>query len=75
MRPLVERLKSAYAGKVEFREYRDGGDSAGNAIAAQFNVLYVPSFLFVNADGTVSGSLLVGEADEAGLRARIDALK
>jgi hypothetical protein len=35
----------------------------------------VPSFLFVNTDGSLSGALLVGGTDEAALRARIDALK
>jgi hypothetical protein len=75
MKPLVERLKQSYAGKVETRVYLDSGDPVGDALASQFDVQYVPSFLFVNADGSVSGSLLVGGTDETTLRARIDALK
>lgn len=75
MRPLVERLAAEYKGKIEYREYRDSGDAEGGKLAAQFNVQYVPSFLFVNADGSPSGQLLVGGADEAALRARLDALK
>jgi len=35
----------------------------------------VPSFLFVNTDGSVSGDLLVGDVAVADLTARIDALK
>jgi thioredoxin-like negative regulator of GroEL len=75
MKPLVERLKKEYAGKVEFRRYVDAGDPVGDQLAQQFNVQYVPTFLFVNADGSLSGQPLVGGADEATLRARLDALK
>jgi protein-disulfide isomerase len=41
----------------------------------QFNVQYVPSFLFVNADGSLSGQMLVGDSSVATLQARIDALR
>lgn len=75
MRPLVERLTREYAKKVEARIYVGGADPAGEAVARQFNVQYVPTFIFVNADGSVSGSPLVGGADEATLRQRLDALK
>ena len=75
MKPLVEGLEKQYAGKVEFRRYVDSGDAVGDALAQQFNVQYVPSFLFVNADGSVSGDLLVGGVTAADLTARIDALK
>jgi hypothetical protein len=30
MKPLVERLKKEYAGKVEFRRYVDSGDPVGD---------------------------------------------
>jgi thioredoxin-like negative regulator of GroEL len=60
---------------VEFRDYVDSGDPVGDAIAQQFNVQYVPEFLFVNADGSVSGDPLVGGTDEATLRQRLEALK
>jgi thioredoxin-like negative regulator of GroEL len=75
MKPLVERLKKAYAGKVEFRRYLDSGDPVGDQLSQQFNVQYVPTFVFVNADGSVSGQPLVGGTDEATLRSRLDALK
>jgi protein-disulfide isomerase len=60
---------------VEFRTYNDSGDPVGDALAQQFNIQYVPSFLFVNADGSPSGELLVGDTTEAALKARIEALK
>ena len=53
----------------------DSGDPVGDGLAQQFNVQYVPEFLFVNADGSVSGDPLVGGTDEAALRLRLDALK
>ena len=75
MKPLVERLEKEYAGRVEFRRYVDSGDPVGDQLAQQFNVQYVPTFVFVNADGSVSGQPLVGGTDEATLKQRLDALK
>ena len=75
MLPLVERLKKEYAGKVEFRRYVDSGDPVGDQLSQQFNVQYVPTFVFVNADGSVSGELIVGGVGEDVLRQRLDALK
>ena len=75
MKPLVERLGSEYKGKVEFRVYLDSGDPVGDALARQFNIQYVPTFLFINADGSVNGQPIVGGVDEPGLRQRLDALK
>ena len=75
MKPLVEGLKSAYTGKVDFRVYVDSGDPVGDSLAQQFNVQYVPEFMFVNADVSVSGEPIVGGTDEATLKARLDALK
>ena len=75
MKPLVERLASQYAGKVETRRYVDSGDAVGDALATTLNIQYVPTFVFVNSDGSISGQMIVGETDEATLRARIDALR
>lgn len=75
MKPLVERLASEYKGKVESRRYVDAGDPTGDALARQFNIQYVPTFVFVNADGSVNGQPIVGEVSEAVLRQRLDALK
>jgi thioredoxin-like negative regulator of GroEL len=75
MLPLVERLKKEYAGKVEFRRYVDSGDPVGDQLAQRFNVQYVPTFVFVNSDGSVSGQPLVGGTDEVTLRQRLDSLK
>ena len=71
MKPLVERLREQYKGKVEFRAYWDG---EGEDLAKQFNVQYVPTFIFANADGTVV-ERFVGGLSEAQLRAKLEALK
>ena len=71
----LKAVEQEYAGKVEFRRYLDNTDSLGNQLAQQFNVQYVPTFVFVNADGSVSGQPIVGGVDEATLRARLDVLK
>ncbi len=75
MKPLVERLKQEYAGKVEFRRYVDAEDPVGNQLAEQLNVQYVPTFVFVNADGSMSGQPIVGGVDVSVLKQRLDALK
>lgn len=75
MKPLVERLKQEYEGKVEFRRYVDTGDPVGDKLLAEFNVQYYPTFAFVNADGTVSGQPIVGGVGEDVLRQRLDALR
>lgn len=75
MKPLVERLEQEYGDKIEFRRYVDSGDPVGDELAAMFNVQYVPTFVFINADGSVSGQPIVGGVGEDILRKRLDALK
>ena len=75
MKPLVERLESEYKGRVEFRIYVDSGDPVGDQLAQQLGVQYVPTFAFVNADGSLSGQPIVGGVTEDVLRGRLDTLK
>ena len=75
MKPLVERLAKEYEGTVETRVYVDSGDPVGDKLAAQLNVQYVPTFVFVNSDGSLSGQPIVGGVSEDVLRKRLDALK
>jgi len=75
MKPLVEGLEKTYAGKVEFRRLNsDGSDENANALANKLGVQYVPTFYFVNADGTISKSV-VGEMTLESLTAAVSALK
>lgn len=74
MKPLVEGLEKQYAGKVEFRRLNVETDQAAISLATQLQLQYVPSFVFVNADGSIA-SQVVGEQTEEQLKSAIDALK
>jgi thioredoxin-like negative regulator of GroEL len=73
MKPVVDGLAQQYKGKVEFRRL-DANDDATQQLAQAYGVQYVPTFVFLNADGTRSDQL-VGEASAADLTKRLDALK
>lgn len=74
MKPVVDRLKQKYKGKIEFKLYDVDKSAEGSQLMQQFNAQYVPTFVLVNRDGTVS-QLKVGETPEAELSAALDALK
>jgi thiol-disulfide isomerase/thioredoxin len=68
MKPLVEGLEKQYGTTIEFRRLNlDGSDSDALALADKLGVQYVPTFVFVTKDGSVSKSL-VGEQTEAQLK-------
>lgn len=74
MKPVVDGLQSEYQGKVEFKLYDVEKDKEGAALADSLGAQFVPTFVFVNADGSVAQTI-VGEIDEAKLRTTLDALK
>ena len=74
MKPVVDGLKTEYEGKVEFKLYDVEKDDEGANLANAFGAQFVPTFEFVNADGSVSKEV-VGEVAEAQLRAELDKLK
>ena len=74
MKPVVDRLEKQYKGKVEFRRIDVEKDSAGAALMQQFGAQYVPTFVFINADGTTA-STKVGETSEQQMRLLLDALR
>ena len=74
MKPVVDRLKQQYTGKVEFKLYDVDNSAEGNKLMGQFNAKYVPTFIFVNKDGSVSDQK-VGEVAEADMKKALDALK
>lgn len=73
MAPVVRGLEGEYEGKVEFRLYDVEKDSEGGSLMAQFGAQYVPTFVFLNSDGT-KAEQVVGEVDEARLREVLDSL-
>lgn len=74
MKPVVNRLKKRYAGKVDFKLYNVETSSDGAATAQRYGVTAVPTFVFLNADGSKAGQQ-VGTLSESQLRATLDALK
>lgn len=74
MKPVVDGLMKQYEGRIELRRYVDAGDPVGDKLAQQFKVQFVPTFLFVNADGSVSDQV-VGGMTEAQLKTKLDKLK
>ncbi len=74
MKPLVEGLEKTYKDKVEVRRLNVESDQAAVALAEKLGVQYVPTFVFVTADGVTSATL-VGEQSEATMKAALDALQ
>jgi thiol-disulfide isomerase/thioredoxin len=74
MKPLVERLKSEYTGKVEVRRMNVQSDQEGIRLAEAAKAQYVPTFLFFDSQGN-KVDMLVGGATYDQLKAKIDALK
>ena len=74
MQPVVDRLKGDYEGTVEFRLVDADKDPEANALMAKYGAQYVPTFVLLNSDGSVSKQF-VGVVEEAVIREALDALK
>jgi thioredoxin-like negative regulator of GroEL len=75
MKPVVDRLETAYAGKVDVKRMSlNGDDPAAEQMATTFGVQYIPTFVFVDSQGAQQG-IVVGEVAESTLRAKLDALR
>ncbi len=74
MKPVVDRLEKQYEGKVEFRRIDVEKDKQGDALMDEFNAQYVPTFVFINSDGS-KADVKVGELKEPALKQALDALR
>ncbi|MDA3935717.1 MAG: thioredoxin family protein [Actinomycetota bacterium] len=74
MAPVVRGLEAEYEGKVDFQLFDVEKDSRGNSLMAQYGAQYVPTFVFLNSDGS-KADMIVGEIDQTRLREVLDALK
>jgi len=74
MAPVVDRLTDEYQGVVEIRAMNVEDDEEAARLASEFRVQYVPTFVFVDADGATVETL-VGEVGEDDLRGALDAIK
>jgi len=74
MKPVVNRLKTEYEGKVDFQLYNVETSSVGGSLAQKYGVTAVPTFIFLSSDGSVS-SQAAGALSESELKKTLDALK
>lgn len=74
MKPVVDGLKKEYEGKVEFRTLNVEKDPSGVELANKLGVQYVPTFVYVNSDGTIVNQV-VGEQAADDIRTVLDGLK
>jgi hypothetical protein len=64
---VVDGLVRKYAGRYDIKVVNlSNGSAADRALYASFGLQYVPSFVLLNADGTVSDKI-VGSRTEAQL--------
>ena len=71
---MVDGLQQEYAGKVEFRLINTDNHKDTQALSRQYRVTAVPTFVFLNKDGSEAGRLM-GEIAVEDMRAQLDALK
>jgi thiol-disulfide isomerase/thioredoxin len=73
MKPVVDRLKKRFAGKVEVRRL-DANAAETQQLASAFDVEYLPTFVFVTSKGERVDQV-VGEISEQDLAAKMSALR
>ena len=75
MRPVVDGLVKTYVGRYDIRVMdTSSGDAAVGRLMESFGIQYVPSFVFVNRDGT-RANMIVGETPVATLEAELAKLR
>jgi len=74
MAPIVNGLVDEYEGTVAIRMYNPDTSDEAAALAEEYGVQFVPTFIFVNAEGE-DVDQLIGEVSEETLKASLDALK
>jgi thiol:disulfide interchange protein len=75
MKSVVNGLEQRFKGSVEFRIYNvDKKQAEVGQLANAFGVQYVPTFVFINRDGSRS-DLIVGEVTSDTLSTKLAALK
>jgi len=73
MKPVVDRLKEQYKGKIDFYRWDPGVDAEGADLANKLRAEYVPTFVFFNAKGE-KVDMVVGGMDETTLNSKLAAL-
>jgi thioredoxin-related protein len=74
MRPVVDRLYETYGDTVQFAVLNPNESQEINALANQFRVTAVPTFVFVDSSGN-EVARTIGTASEEQLAEQIEALE
>lgn len=75
MRPVVDGLIKQYAGRYDIKVVNlSQNKEADVALYQSFGLQYVPTFVFLNADGTRSGTI-VGAASVQEIQTELAKLK
>lgn len=71
---MVDRLKQEYEGTVKFELMNADTNADAAPLMRQYGVTAVPTFVFLNSDGSQAGKL-IGAVPEEQLREQLDALE
>jgi hypothetical protein len=75
MRPVVDGLVKQYAGRYDIKVVNLSlNNEADRALYQSFGLQYVPTFVFLNADGSRSGTI-VGSTSVQKIEAELAKLK
>lgn len=74
MAPIVDGLIPEYEDTVAIRKYNVETSERGMELAEEYEVMFVPTFVFVGADGEVVDTI-IGEASEQTIKDALDSLK
>jgi thioredoxin-like negative regulator of GroEL len=73
MAPIVNGLKTEYEGTVAIRTYDVDKSEEGVRLANEYEVMFVPTFVFLDSDGEHVDTM-IGEMSEEQLREVLDSL-
>ena len=73
MAPIVDGLIDRYEGEVAIRKYNVAESEAGMALADEYDVQFVPTFVLVDSRGETA-EVIIGAVSEEDLRQALDAL-
>lgn len=71
---MVDRLEQEYEGTVKFELMNADTNTEAAPLMQQYGVTAVPTFVFINSDGSQAGKL-IGAVPEEQLREQLDALE
>ena len=74
MAPVVSGIREEYADRVVFKIYDVDNSDEGMALANEFGLQFVPTFVFVDSSGQ-EVNRIVGLASESALRETLDKLE